>query len=224
MALTKCSDCGRDVSDVAQACSHCGRPMSRRSPLTALGLADANPGKDTSSARPAGLDSSKGELVALFPFFPVPTHKFVVLSLCTFGVYDLYWSYKNWQRIRERTGEKISPFWRAFWAPFWGFSLFGRIRDYARAESVNVSWSAGLLGTIYLVLFISWRLPDPWWLISLGSFIPLIAVVQTTHDVNSRVVASEDPNISYSGANIAMIVVGGLVLVLAIIGTFVPAI
>jgi hypothetical protein len=188
MALMTCADCGGDVSDTAQACIHCGRP------------------------------------VTLFPFFPVATHKFVVLSLCTFGIYDLYWSYKNWERIRERTGEKISPFWRAFWAPFWGFNLFGRIRDYARAESVDVAWSPGLLGTIYLILCILWRLPDPWWLLSLGSFLPLAAVVRTTQDVNSRVRASEDPNTSYSGANIAIIVVGGLMLILALIGTLVPSV
>ena len=28
MALTKCPDCGRDVSTIAKACPNCGRPMN----------------------------------------------------------------------------------------------------------------------------------------------------------------------------------------------------
>ena len=73
-----------------------------------------------------------------FPFFPVPTHKFVVLSICTLGIYELYWAYKNWQRIRLASGETLDPFWRAFFAPFWGFSLFRRVRDRVTSESVRV--------------------------------------------------------------------------------------
>ena len=32
------------------------------------------------------------------------------------GIYNIYWSYKNWQRIKSRSREDISPFWRAFFA------------------------------------------------------------------------------------------------------------
>lgn len=33
MALTKCSDCGRDLSSLAVSCPHCGRPMNVVEPL-----------------------------------------------------------------------------------------------------------------------------------------------------------------------------------------------
>ena len=34
------------------------------------------------------------------PLFPVATHKFIVLSICTLGIYELYWCYQNWKRIK----------------------------------------------------------------------------------------------------------------------------
>jgi hypothetical protein len=34
-------------------------------------------------------------------WFPVATHKFVVLSIFSFGIYDFYWFYQNWNRERE---------------------------------------------------------------------------------------------------------------------------
>ncbi|MGH7577402.1 MAG: hypothetical protein ACREM1_20010 [Longimicrobiales bacterium] len=71
-------------------------------------------------------------LADAYPFFPVSTGKFVAMSACTVGLYDLYWFYKNWQRVRDRSGESLSPFWRAFFAPLWSFSLFRRVHQYAQ--------------------------------------------------------------------------------------------
>jgi DNA-directed RNA polymerase subunit RPC12/RpoP len=33
MALIKCSECGRDVSDRAGVCPHCGAPLLRQAPV-----------------------------------------------------------------------------------------------------------------------------------------------------------------------------------------------
>jgi len=226
MALVTCPDCGHAVSDAASACIHCGRPLDQpaeaRKERAHAELA-ATPGQvppQTSSGEPASAPSAPS---THYPLFPVATHKFVVLSLCTFSLYELYWCFKNWQRIKEPSGEQLSPFWRAFFAPLWGFSLFRRIHQYADARHLSAHWSPGILGTFYLVLSATWRLPDPWWLISLASFVPFISVVQTAGEINARAAAAEDRNDSYSGANIATVIVGGLLLILAIIGTFAPA-
>jgi hypothetical protein len=124
--------------------------------------------------------------VVPFPLFPVSLSKFAVMSICSFGIYELYWCYQNWTRLRDREGLLVSPFWRAFFAPLWGFSLFGRIRDLADSEGVETGWSAPVLATLYLVLSISWRLPDPWSLISIASFVPMLPVVRTTQRINDR--------------------------------------
>jgi hypothetical protein len=39
------------------------------------------------------------------PYFAVSLLKLTVMSVCTFGIYELYWFYKNWRLIMER--EKI---------------------------------------------------------------------------------------------------------------------
>ena len=145
-----------------------------------------------------------------------------MLSICTLGIYELYWAYKNWQRIGAATGEKLSPFWRAFFAPIWGFSLFRRIRDRVTHERAPGDWHPPVLATCYLLLSASWRLPDPWWLISLASFVPLSPVQQATQRINEQHHVSEDLNSSYSGMNVAAIVLGGILFILAVIGSLYP--
>ena len=49
-----------------------------------------------------------------YNFFPVTISKFVVMSVCSFGTYQFYWSYKNWQRVRDGSDESLSAFGRAF--------------------------------------------------------------------------------------------------------------
>src|SRR5258708_1698326 len=45
-------------------------------------------------------------------FFSVSLLKLLVMSTVTLGLYDLYWFYKNWTFVKERTARDISPFWR----------------------------------------------------------------------------------------------------------------
>jgi hypothetical protein len=158
------------------------------------------------------------------PLFPVATHKFVILSICTLGLYQLYWCHQNWKRLKAYSGESLSPFWRAFFAPLWNFSLFKRIRTAAASAGMSVNWNSGALATLYLVLNMSWRLPEAWWLISIGSFIPMIPVQMAAQRVNEHrgAESTESRNDTYNAANIATIVIGGLLLILAVIGTFLP--
>lgn len=43
MALVKCSDCGREVSDAAPTCPQCGRPMSTATPAAAVAAPKEQP-------------------------------------------------------------------------------------------------------------------------------------------------------------------------------------
>jgi hypothetical protein len=80
-----------------------------------------------------------------YPLFPVATHKFIVLSLCSFGLYQFYWIYQNRKRLKRASGERSIP------------------------QSV-----------------------------------------------------AESGNRSYGAANVVWILVGGLLLILSVIGTFMP--
>ncbi|HET6777595.1 MAG TPA: hypothetical protein VFH26_01770 [Gemmatimonadales bacterium] len=153
-------------------------------------------------------------------FFPVAPHKFIVLSVCTLNIYTLYWCYQNWWRIRQRTAEHLSPFWRAVFAPFWGFSLFARVAAGAAERGMPVGWNPTLLGLAYLITTALGTLPDPWWLVNLAAFVPFLPVVQSIQRLNQADAATESRNEAYSGANVATIVVGGVIVLLAVMGTF----
>ncbi len=198
MTLMSCPDCGKDVSDEAPRCIHCGRPLN------------------------GGTAGEEGHVPA-FTFFPVATHKLVVMSICTLGLYELYWAYQQWKRIRLTSHESISPFWRAVFAPLWGFSLFNHVKGIATGRHVHFGWSGGLLGLTYLVLNVSWRLPDPYWLVSFTTFVPLAIVQKSINVLNAGELTKEDPNTSYTAVNIVVIAIGGLLVLFAVLGTLMPA-
>lgn len=157
------------------------------------------------------------------PQFNVSLSKFTIMSLCTFGIYELYWAYKQWDAVRRRDQEDLSPFWRAFFAPLWAFSLLPRMNRLTAMYLVPASWSGSALALAYFVLHVSWRLPDPYWLASLLSFLPLLVVQRSINELNATVAPEAPRNNSYSGFNVVMIIVGGLFLLLTILGTVVPA-
>jgi len=157
-----------------------------------------------------------------YEFFSVSTRKFVVLSLFTFGLYEFYWCYKNWQGIRRSADEVLSPFWRAFFAPFWCFSLFGKVHAAAIGTGTVAAWHPSALAAAYLLLHVCWRLPDSWRLVSMATFLPMVPVVKTIAAMNSSA-GVESRNDKFSAGNIAVVVVGALFLLLVVIGRYVAA-
>ena len=118
------------------------------------------------------------------PLYAVQTRTFIVLSFCTFGLYERYWCYLNWKRLQAANGEQLSPFWRAVFAQFWGFSLFRRIKATATAAGVPVAWDANWLATLYLLCNLALILPLPMGLIGLFGFALMIPVQRTAQQLN----------------------------------------
>jgi hypothetical protein len=222
MTPVDCPDCGRAVPDLARFCDRCGRPLRAIEPA-APGAAHAVRVETIVTRRAQSSDAPAVMHADSLPLFPVATHKFIVLSICTFSLYELYWCYQNWKRLKSASGENLKPHWRAFFAPLWAYSLFKRINAVATAADVPIVWSAGPLAVLYFLLYITWRLPDPWWLLSMCTFVPMIPVQQAAQRVNERHGAptSEGRNDGYSSLNVITIVVGGLLTILAVIGAFV---
>jgi hypothetical protein len=157
-------------------------------------------------------------------YFPVSATKLVVLSLCSFGLYGLYWFYRQWKLEAARTHEDLSPFWRAVFAPLFANSLFNRIKGFGDEGSLPpAGYSPAFLAVIFWVLNVSWRLPDPAWLLGLFTFLPLLPVRAAVAAINRTYTPKADANARFSGANVALVVIGGLLLILAIIGAFIPA-
>ena len=156
------------------------------------------------------------------PQFGVSLTKLAIMSLCTFGLYELYWCYRQWDALRRREGEQLSPFWRAFFAPLWGFSLFPRLQKLAAKHEAPAGWSGSGLAMAFLILGAASRLPDPLWLVSLFSFLPLLVVQRSVNALNATRASAADRNDRYSGWNVVVIVIGTILLLLAILGTILP--
>jgi hypothetical protein len=109
-------------------------------------------------------------------YFPVSKLKFIAMAVLTFGIYEIYWFYRNWAFVRDRDSVRIRPFWRAVFGPLWLHALIGDINQ-ARGEGGIPKGQAIGLFVGYIVISGLWRLPDPYWLVSCLSFLPLLPVL-----------------------------------------------
>ncbi len=105
-------------------------------------------------------------------FFPVSMAKFCLLSILTGGLYEIYWFYKNFKYIKLRDQSQIWPLARALFAPLWFYSL---IKDINRHSTAGLPVAP--LALVYFLMVLSWELPDPYWLIAILSFVPLLLAV-----------------------------------------------
>jgi hypothetical protein len=155
-------------------------------------------------------------------FFAVSPLKLVVMSTVTFGIYQLFWFYKNWKLVKKRTERDIMPFWRAFFGVLFCYSFFCEVQDETASRGISFPSHPALLAACWIVLAIMWRLPDPYWFICLLSPLVLVPVQNTTNRLNAVVAPSHDRNARFSGWNIAGVVIGVILIVLCVIGTLLP--
>lgn len=156
------------------------------------------------------------------PFFPVSVTKLIVLSICTLGLYELFWFYKNWCLVREREESKISPFWRAVFGYFFCYAMFRRVRDYPSEASVHPFLPAGPLAAGWIVTTMLWKLPDPYWFVCYLAVLFIVPVQVAARRVNVTVAPQHNPNEKFTTGNWITVAVGGIVAALAVVGAFTP--
>lgn len=144
------------------------------------------------------------------------------MSFVTFGLYEFYWFYRNWQRVRVREQVNISPFWRAFWGVIFCYACFAKIEAHGLKREITPSPPILLLTILWIVLGISSRLPDPFWLICLLSFAPLLPVQAYANRINAQESPEHDRNARLTVWNWVGIVLGGCLFALDLFGLFAP--
>jgi hypothetical protein len=156
------------------------------------------------------------------PYFAVSLLKFTVMSICTFGIYKLYWFYKNWNLIKQRERTNIAPFWRAFFAYFFCYQCFSHIRARSASLGLHQLAPAGPLAVGWIITTLLWKLPDPYWLLSTLAFLFILPVQALANRINSTITPLHDPNRRFTAWNLVGVVVGAISVILATIGTFQP--
>lgn len=142
------------------------------------------------------------------PYFTVGLAKLALLTVCSFGVYQIYWFYQQWKREVERTGEDLQVVPRAIFTPIFAYSLFRRVHQLA-ADGQPAGFSGpGGLAVAYVMILFAVRLPDPFWLAATLSFLPLLPIQAAANGINQRVAPAAPRNDLFSLANVAMIVIG----------------
>jgi hypothetical protein len=154
------------------------------------------------------------------PFFAVSMAKLILMLVCTFGLYQVYWFYKNWQRIAERERVSVWPLARAILAVFFCYPCFARMRDHESAGELGSQLYALPLAIGFIATSLTWRLPDPWGWISLSTSLFLLPAQRYVNKLNAVATPSHDRNSRLSGWNWAAVVFGGGFILLVITALF----
>jgi len=155
-------------------------------------------------------------------YFPVSKLKFSLMSICTLSLYPLYWNYKNWCYIKDRDQANIMPLWRSIFYPLWYYSLLTHLCTDSKNDNVKNSIFKSVLVTVMLLFSICSILPDPYWLVSIFIFIPILPAVHIISKIN----ASREVNkkiTSHRLINFITYLIGGTLvafITLSVIGFF----
>lgn len=109
-----------------------------------------------------------------------PVWHFIILSVFSFGWYQLYWIYKNWHFIKDRLNIKISPAKRTFFSLFFLYSLFKKIFVMAREKGYSKKYPIALFYIAAIFLAYASFLPMPYNLLSyldLLVYIPFVKML-----------------------------------------------
>jgi hypothetical protein len=154
-------------------------------------------------------------------FHAVSLPKFLVLAYGTLGFYMYYWIYKNWKLHVQRTGEPVSPVWRTVFPIFFIYQLFVRINDAALERNTR-RFLAGPLATLWILVTILWKLPDPYSLVAFLAALILVPVQQAVNDLNAVAAPGHDANTRFRGWNWVAVFVGLPFFVLIVLVTLFP--
>lgn len=198
-------------------CKHCGNKLQKEAKFC---------GKCGNSV---GMKIEK-EIINV-EYFSIPPARLALLSILTFGIYDIYWFYENWAAIKKYEKLKILPFGRAFFVVFFCHTLFKKIFQSAKKHGYAPSYSSGLLATIYIILLFAanalGRIESSdfgfsilWLAIASSTVIPLMSVQKAINFNNSKIIKNFNENRKFSKGEIVLAVIGAIWFGLILIGTF----
>jgi len=100
----------------------------------------------------------------------ISPNKFLMLCVLSLGIYGLWWQYKTWRFFKRWQQTDTWPVVRAFFSLFTFSDLLKTINQFARSTSgyTPIANTGGLVAG-YVILSLLARLPEPFWLVSLGA-------------------------------------------------------
>jgi hypothetical protein len=156
------------------------------------------------------------------PFFAVSLPKLAIISFCTFGGYAYYWAYKNWCLIKAREQSSIYPIWRGWiFGPYFSYVCFARMRKYGEERQISGSPRMAVLAAALVICTLLVVLPDPYFLVSIFTFIFLLPVQAYVNKINRAVAPKHNPNSRFGIWNWVGVILGGSMVILSFAGIFI---
>ncbi len=153
----------------------------------------------------------------------IPLGKFIFLCIISFGLYQIWWSYKAWKFFKQKEESDIIPAARGFFAVLFAGQLFDKVLDFAREKGYPSDYSPFLLALGYFLAGLSGRFPVPYLFLSFFSF---LFFIQPFNAFNYARQHSDDvrvsPEDSFSTSQIVLILLGILFWVITLLGLILP--
>ena len=209
-----CSNCGKKNNDEAKFCSKCGSIIDNEE---AIEMTNSAINHEMNKSVP--LDKHINNYEVGIEYFSVSTGKLVVMTIVTFGLYQVYWFYKNWRAVKKQGGENISPIWRSWFAIFYSDSIFNRIFISARNFGYKKEDSL-FLAIFYAIFLLLARLDEPFNLLFLLSVWPLLPVQKAINFNNSKFINNYEANSKFSLWEKIVSVAGGFIFISYLLDLF----
>jgi len=151
-----CKKCGKKNPEGSKFCQHCGIKFSEN-----LSDNSTSSSENKSSDKHVSIDTSP------YPY-AISIWKLVIMCLATFGLYEIYWFYRQWKSFNAENKLKHGGFalWMlALFSPLTSYSLFKHVSSDVKEVNEGKGLESGALAVVYFFLTRFW----------LG-FLPLIPV------------------------------------------------
>ena len=166
-------------------------------------------------------------------FFPVAPGKLAVMYILTFGLYGVYWFYKNWRLQEPYLNKKINPALRSIFYIFFTHSLFRIIKRAAESKGIETNWHADMWATFFVATTILSNIMDrapsqlaaTAYLNIIGLTLVFVLVMPLYKAQELVNMINDDPggalNRNFTIYNYIFIALGGIVWVMAAMGMLV---
>jgi len=116
----------------------------------------------------------------------LPIGRVVLFNIATFGLFSVYWMYKNWKYQIAKNKKEINPILVTLLFPIYIFPLFQMIKKDA-LEKLHYQFYPNLSAFIYLLASFSWLLDK-----SLIYLLPLnfVALIPAQNAINEYLIRS----------------------------------
>lgn len=104
----------------------------------------------------------------------ISIEKFIILSILTFGLYEMWWIYKAWLFFKQKENDDTIPAARAIFNIVFLYQLLRKILDFAYETGYDKEYPCGALYACFILTNFLSGLPQPFFLISLATFIFLL--------------------------------------------------